>query len=168
MLIRDFASIAAALPLADFLERFTHPFLIQLNRENSESGEAVGFGTISGNMQRLLIEAETTDCKVYFIIKRDNNAFSMMVTVGRAENNDIIVRFGKVSKFHGYFSQIGADWFLTDSNSSNGTFLGSQRLEASKSTLVPDRSELSFSREMGFQFLMPASMHAHLQSITGR
>jgi pSer/pThr/pTyr-binding forkhead associated (FHA) protein len=60
-----------------------------------------------------------------------SNAFASMITVGRANNNDISIPANMVSKFHGYF-MIGPDRSvsLTDAGSTNGTFHKGRKLEA--------------------------------------
>ena len=145
LLIKDFISVVSFLGRDEFLQRFAHPFLIQLSQEENPQ-DAPGFGTISGNIQKIMVEQELANCRVLKIAKQASNAFSMMVTVGRAENNDIIIRNGKVSKFHAYFNETGSDWFITDGNSSNGTFVNGERLKPGDRTPIGDNTDLSFSQ----------------------
>ena len=58
------------------------------------------------------------------------NAFGIMVTIGRAKNNDIELMAPDVSKFHAYLMQ-GADggWAITDAGSTYGTEVGGRRLQ---------------------------------------
>jgi pSer/pThr/pTyr-binding forkhead associated (FHA) protein len=53
-----------------------------------------------------------------------------MITVGRTENNDLVIPDEQVSKFHAFFRLVGDRVELTDAGSRNGTFVGSRRLEA--------------------------------------
>jgi hypothetical protein len=66
--------------------------------------------------------------------KRDPNKFASMITVGRAANNDVRINLPSVSKFHCYFTHIPRDkvWFITDANSSNGTWVDGERLKADR------------------------------------
>lgn len=66
--------------------------------------------------------------------KRDPNKFASMITVGRAANNDVRINLPSVSKFHCYFTHIPKDkiWFITDANSSNGTWVDGERLKAER------------------------------------
>jgi hypothetical protein len=49
-------------------------------------------------------------------------AFSERVTVGRARNNDVVLRHPSVSKFHAWFARDDDNvYFLTDATSRNGT-----------------------------------------------
>ncbi len=43
---------------------------------------------------------ELADCFVYEIRKKPGSAFSQWITIGRALNNDIVLRFPTVSKLH--------------------------------------------------------------------
>ena len=54
------------------------------------------------------------------------NAFTGMITVGRADNNDLVISDGTVSKFHAYFRRLGQRWTITDANSRNGTMVDGQ------------------------------------------
>lgn len=68
---------------------------------------------------------------VCVLAKRDANKFASMITVGRAANNDVRINLPSVSKFHAYFTHIPRDgsWFITDANSSNGTWVDGERLK---------------------------------------
>lgn len=162
MLFGEFVARYSFLTEADFLKQFNHPFLIQLSKE-VELAENPGFGTISGNLNRIMVESELTNCKLIFVTKRSTNAFSMMVTVGRAENNDIVLRNGKISKFHAYFNESGSDWSLTDGNSSNGTYLHNQRLTPNTRYPIPDGSDLSFSQDLSFRFVSNRGMYDRMR-----
>lgn len=88
------------------------------------------FGTIAGPA------ASGQETTVARIKKRDGaNAFGMMVTIGRARNNDIEIRSQDVSKFHAYVMFAGADASITDAGSSFGTFVRGQKLKAREDKL---------------------------------
>ena len=71
------------------------------------------------------------------------NPFSMGITLGRAENNDIPLPDGSVSRFHAYFVQ-GArgSWSVVDAESRNGTWVGPMRLAQGVPTEVADRTRV--------------------------
>lgn len=53
------------------------------------------------------------------VSKRPNaNVFASMVTIGRAPNNDIVLKAEGVSKFHAYLQERGGVWTLTDAGAS--------------------------------------------------
>ncbi len=65
---------------------------------------------------------------VQFLQKTDRNAMKDKVTIGRSNNNDIIILHNSVSKFHAYFDCREGIWTLTDMGSTNGTFLDGKRI----------------------------------------
>ncbi len=67
------------------------------------------------------------------IRKREGaNAFGIMVTIGRARNNDVEINSPDVSKFHAYvmFGAAPGEATLTDAGSTYGTFVGARQLKA--------------------------------------
>ncbi|MCO5168529.1 MAG: FHA domain-containing protein [Planctomycetes bacterium] len=53
--------------------------------------------------------------------REGSNAFALMITIGRAPNNDLVLPDRRVSKFHAYFRRLGGAWTINDANSTNGT-----------------------------------------------
>jgi len=63
-------------------------------------------------------------------LRKVQSTFPSMITVGRTENNDLVIADEQVSKFHAFFRIVGERVELTDAGSRNGTFVGSRRLAA--------------------------------------
>jgi len=63
-------------------------------------------------------------------LRKVQSTFPSMITVGRTDNNDLVVSDEQVSKFHAFFRLVGDRVELSDAGSRNGTFVGSKRLEA--------------------------------------
>ena len=125
----------------DFLARFREPFLVV---EMSETGDTRDFRTLStaDDTRKTQPGAKVVDgpdvrtC-VYVIRKSERNAFQAMVTLGRANNNDIVVEHPCVSKFHGVFKRNPSekrDAFV-DVGSTNGTYFRGTSL--GQNTAVP-------------------------------
>jgi hypothetical protein len=55
-------------------------------------------------------------------------AFPFGVTLGHAENNDVVLRHHLVSRFHAYVKVVGGKSCLVDAASRNGTWLNGVRL----------------------------------------
>ncbi len=66
------------------------------------------------------------------IEKTKDNAFQRRVTIGRTNNNDIVLDDTSVSRFHAWLEQEEAsgNWLLYDAGSRNGTMAGGKRLPA--------------------------------------
>lgn len=61
-------------------------------------------------------------------LKKVQPTFPSMITVGRTDNNDLVVADEQVSKFHAYFRLAAARVELSDAGSRNGTFVAGRRL----------------------------------------
>lgn len=74
------------------------------------------------------------------------NAFGMGITVGRTDNNDIVLPDQSVSRFHAYFQHDTKTdlWKLTDAESKNGTFLAGVRLSPQESVKVESGMRFKF------------------------
>src|SRR5581483_607894 len=124
------------------------------------------FGTMSMNKENLVF-AEA-GLYVFPLRKQATNAFAMMVTVGRAANNDIVLPYDGISKFHAYFSNLGGGWVLVDAKSTNGTFLEGRRLSPdTKEKLDTTRpvTELSFSSAINCKLYSPESFFDLMQQL---
>lgn len=68
--------------------------------------------------------------------------------IGRSKvsnvRNDLILSNGGVSKNHAYIEKINGKYYITDSNSQNGTFLNGKRLSSNVRTELPSGSKLRF------------------------
>lgn len=53
-------------------------------------------------------------------------------SVGRAQDNDVTVHGGWVSRYHCQVIHVAGVWCVTDSDSSNGTYLNGERLPANQ------------------------------------
>ena len=129
-----FASAALRLGAHEFAAEFPGAYLCFLASPLGVSDEEPALPPT----KRLLVEREGAAIpseealKLYVvpIVKREGaNPFPMMITVGRAANNDVQVPAADVSQLHGHFSRDGEGWVITDVGSTNGTFLGGERLK---------------------------------------
>jgi hypothetical protein len=77
--------------------------------------------------------------------------FPSMITVGRTENNDLVVPDEQVSKFHAFFRLVGDKVELSDAGSRNGTFVSGQRLEARGAAVAMKPRDLCAFGALEFQ-----------------
>lgn len=61
-------------------------------------------------------------------VRKVQATFPSMITVGRTDNNDLVVPDEQISKFHAYFRLVGERLELADAGSRNGTFVAGRRL----------------------------------------
>ncbi|MBI3724580.1 FHA domain-containing protein [bacterium] len=123
----QFVQQEASLSREQFTKNFNVPLLIQLTEPNVPA-QKVSFGTMTSKKEDMIFGE--SGLYVFPLKKTATNAFAMMVTVGRATNNDIVLPYDSISKFHAYFSTVpgGGGWILVDANSMNGTFLEGRQL----------------------------------------
>jgi hypothetical protein len=57
-------------------------------------------------------------------VRKIQDSFPSMITVGRTKNNDVVLIDLMVSKFHAYFRLVDGAWLLADAGSVNGTRIG--------------------------------------------
>lgn len=104
--------------------------------------------------------------RFYPLRKRSGaNAFTAMVTVGRAGNNDVVIQGEGVSKFHAYFMRVREDWTLVDAASSLGTFVEDHRLEPrTERAPMSNGTRIRLGKAIIGQYLDPAGCLALLKS----
>lgn len=95
-------------------------------------------------LRRLLLESKL------FVLplrkrKSADRPFPNRVTVGRASNNDIVIRDSSLSRFHAWFEKDATDQFLVgDARSKNGTTVGGEALKPLQTAYVGDGTAVSF------------------------
>ncbi len=78
--------------------------------------------------------------------------FPSMITLGRTQNNDVVVADTSISKFHAFF-RVGPGLIeLADAGSRNGTFVGEKRLDPKVMTRLKPGEYVRFAR-LSFQLL---------------
>lgn len=156
-----FVSAAHRRTREEFAREFPEPvFVIEPFLESA--GAHAKFGTIAGPA------GSGQETSVARIKKRPGaNAFDMMVTIGRARNNDIELRAQDVSKVHAYvmFAPSGQASIM-DAGSTYGTFVRGRQLRAREErvTLAPgDEVKLG---SVVMHFHTPASFFDYLRAPT--
>ncbi len=132
----DYSTLAATMPRAQFVERHPYPFLfgtlslrkpyqpgrtMMMNPLDTRHGllKSAGVGPVQ-SVELLLMP-----------IRKIQDNFPSMITLGRTANNDVIIADVQVSKFHAFF-RLGPDgvrYELADAGSRNGTTVRGRKLE---------------------------------------
>ena len=105
------------------------------SQDTSQSSEEV-------NSLDYYLDPEAT---VIPLVKSDRNAFTHMITLGRAANNDIVLADTTLSKLHGWFllPKNGEDtWVYVDNNSTNGTKVNKHKVLSQRPTHLKYGDEL--------------------------
>ncbi len=161
----DFVAEHASLSQEEFLAQAAQPFLLFTGLEPDEP---TGFET-----RRATRDASTPPgsprlsglggIQAVAPLTKAANAFGMMITVGRAKNNDIVIDDSRVSKFHAYFRQLGDRWSVTDANSTNGTKVDGLVVPAERSHVLRSQAQILLG-VLGGEFLSPEDLWERLQA----
>lgn len=85
--------------------------------------------------------------RLWRLEKSDRNTWRKRISVGRAKNNDVVIRERAISKLHAHFyaPEQGADGlYLCDIGSENGTEVNGERLPIDEPRLVTTGAEIVF------------------------
>ncbi len=101
------------------------------------------------------------------VIKGAASAFPFGVTIGHAENNDVVLTHRQVSRFHAYIKEGPTGRALVDAESTNGTYLDGVRLAPTKATPLPGEARISFGG-VEVTYLEPPQLAARLAQMVGQ
>ena len=153
-----FVSAAHKQTREQFARTYPEPvFVIEPFVESA--GGAAKFGTIAGPA------GSGQETSVARIKKRPGaNAFDMMVTIGRARNNDIELRAQDVSKFHAYVMFAGGEASITDAGSTYGTFVEGRQLRAREDRVTLSPGDEVKLGSVVMRFHTPSSFFDYLRA----
>lgn len=130
-----------------FRHRYPCPFLV-LQHGPPRGDDWIDLNTSEASMPRPKeIDDPHTGIRTIPLRKSRRNAFGAKVTVGRARNNDVIIRAPKISKLHSTFLPTGKNGFsLQDMQSLNGTVVNGDRLSKKQKVALKSGDLISFWR----------------------
>lgn len=145
----------------EFLAQIQEPYLLVTVAADRQ--RSAGFRTVKFTKESL-DQAEASGPSLIPVRKRaDGNAFGMMITMGRANNNDVVIPDGKVSKFHAYFRQVGSEWRISDANSRNGTYLNGLSVPQDQGMPIVSGSKIKLAKTLELVFYDPPGLFDKLQ-----
>lgn len=160
---REFLVQYGTLPLDAFLEAIQEPYVLVTERETPRDADS-GFLTVKFSKESLSSSGEAKSSLLPVRKRSDSNAFAMMITLGRAPNNDMVVDHQKISKFHAYFRQVGSDWVICDANSRNGTAVNGRPVEPGQTGApVASGTSIKLAKLVDLLFLEPRELYAHIR-----
>lgn len=157
----DLAQELRDLGVGTFREKYTCPFLILTYnpQASTEDIEVLTAKTSSYDVQqatRRPVE-HTKGMRAAAVYKSDRNLFESKVTIGRAKNNDIIIRERKISKLHSQFIPDADGHQLVDMGSSNGTVVDGIKLKEGKPFRLKSGHRIAVWRYI-FEFVEPEEL----------
>jgi pSer/pThr/pTyr-binding forkhead associated (FHA) protein len=158
---RSFASEHAGLDRDAFVAR-VKDWVLLVWTALDDADNTANFATIIGASPPHVPKGRTPHAVARLIKRPGANPFALMVTLGRAQNNDVVLNHGAVSKFHAYLRQLGAGWFLSDAGSTNGTAVDGIALARERSVPLKSGARIQLGGEVDLELLAPADLHARL------
>lgn len=76
------------------------------------------------------------------------------LSIGRGQDNDVVLGSKQISRNHALLSVLNGKLYLKDLDSSNGTFVNDERIEANKSKHLSDNDKVSFAA-LSFTVIAP-------------
>jgi len=158
----DYIRFREAFTESVFLKEHDYPVLVQeraFSADDEESQFSTVYLTTEVKEGRLTSGLMTRPEKavVYRVMKQNTSLFEGMINVGRAPNNDVVLDTAGVSKFHAYFARnpTTREYYITDANSKNGTFVNRQPLKPHATSGVTDGDRVCFAGQLEFTFYSP-------------
>jgi hypothetical protein len=152
----EFVRSHRALSREEFLARVVDPHLLLVHAPAAAmTSSSTDFATL-----RLLPAERRREQFLLPVRKRPgSNAFGMMVTIGRAPNNDIILPHANVSKLQCYLHRFAGPWTLCDPGSTNGTFVDGVRLRRERGVPLTSGAAIQLADVYEVVFLDPNDLY---------
>lgn len=152
----DYRSLARSSSQADFVAACACPFLLSADTLARPPGpQPTLHGVDIPDLARIIAGERPAPRRpetIVLAVKKVTTAFPSMITIGRTSNHDIVISDVEVSKFHAFFREAGGGFELLDAGSSNGTWVGEERLQKRDPRPVAFGDVVRFGR-LRFHFL---------------
>ena len=173
--LTDYKPLHQQMTKDQFIEQYQCPFLVQdLKAKSSEEEKNFEFATIQITREDLESPSgrspqDVLATPVYRIAKRGANVFEGMINVGRAGNNDIVLDFQSVSKFHAYVTKdpVSQSYCLTDADSTNGSFVNGTRLKPHQKTPLGEADTICFAGQVDLKYYSAGGFYDVLSLLSG-
>jgi hypothetical protein len=86
-----------------FEKRYPHPFLVKAPRQGSSVKEGAESFSFETSYESTQLDPFALVWRVVPVVKRAGNPFPDRLSVGRAPNCDVVIRYPFVSKLHAHF-----------------------------------------------------------------
>ena len=132
----------------------------------AEEGSEWSFRTLSARTVRDAsgaVEAVLDETYLVHLLKKAKaGPFASTILIGRSRTNDVCVAHSSVSKLHARMRIDGGVLFLSDAGSSNGTYVGVDRLTNGEERRLSHATQVRFGG-CGFQVFEPERFVALLR-----
>lgn len=154
------SSLQTGLSLEAFAERYPQPaLLLWISEEALDQSEVLRAGdTVAEEGVRALLGGDRPRDRICFLEKSERNPFANIISLGRADTNDICVPSQQVSKVHAVFMQLGGSWKVGDRGARNGLLVDHRVVPPGGSVPLEDGAVIGFGAEVEATFHTPAGL----------
>lgn len=177
MLLDNLTDQAHKSTIKGFSERFSGIYLLGEIPESHAGGFATRVGAPSNQDLIKALRSNGNDCGPFLVRveKSDRNTWKSRISVGRAKNNDIVLRHDSVSKLHAHFyvrltkknGQVHEKLVLCDVGSANGTLINGRTLDEDAEVVVAFGDRFLFG-EVQCDLLDPVALYTKLRRLSAR
>jgi hypothetical protein len=148
-----------------FAKAHPHPFLVVVVPENADEGWRV-FRTTHFTREQVHnpMSSRASSYRALRVVKTNRNPWSDRISVGRAANNDLVVRDASVSKLHAHLRAEGATMTLSDAGSRNGTAVNGKALKEGEARPLEPGDEINLG-SINLVYQDPGGMYDFLKSL---
>jgi hypothetical protein len=142
--VTEYLRKARGVTQSTFQQLYPHHFLYKHPKEaHLEQASEPDFDYATRAID-LNFDPMPTVTQVVAVKKNPENPFPDRLTIGRATNCDVVIRFAFISKVHAHLFVQGDKLTLRDNKGANGTFHNRKRLEAGSSRSIKLGDTLGF------------------------
>ncbi len=168
----------AGVPLEEFLRLCPHPFLLLESSPDTAATETA-FQTAKSDYSEPTLSlspaprgrpAPDTREMLVPLVGKDRSPAHRALTVGRHRENDVVLPFEQVSKFHAFLApgEAGRCWTVEDGGSRNGTYVNNLRLGKGEMVEITPGDVLDFGGGLPFTFFLSEGLHPYLPVLARR
>jgi hypothetical protein len=160
-------NLSADVPREEFARRYPFAFLVSEGSVGAPAQRA--FKTMVGNVSSGQSPASDKPPRVWAVVKSERNRFPHMITMGRADNNDIVLEPLSVSKFHAYFALDAKknEYSITDAESKFGTFVADKKLHPSSPHPLASGDVVQIGKEARLTFYRSEEFYEYVKILKG-
>lgn len=140
----EYARKARGVTQATFQQLYPHHFLFKHPKESTPVRSSQPEFDYATRAIDLNFDPMPSISQLVAVKKNPENPFPDRLTIGRATNCDVVIRFAFVSKVHAHLFVQGDKLTLRDNKAANGTFHNHKRLDAGGSRSVRLGDTLGF------------------------
>ncbi|RME02396.1 MAG: FHA domain-containing protein [Planctomycetota bacterium] len=151
----------------EFLKEYPGPLLVTDEEvEEAESELPSRTDDISNLVAEVLRAphkiADPSVRKVIAVRKNSQDSYEKMITLGRTDNNDIVLKLPYISKFHAYFLKLpDGRYAISDAESFNKTMVNDQELKPHEKRQLEFGDRITIGNKLSCTYFPPRAFYEY-------